>query len=126
MIGFVLRLIIVACGLALAEGLLPGVTIDDMITLIGTALLLGLVNAFIRPLLVIITLPVTVLTLGIFLLIINAAMVALVARLLDGFVIAGFWSALFTSFIVGFVSWVASAFIGDNGRFEVMVISRRH
>jgi putative membrane protein len=64
-------------------------------------------------------------TLGLFLFVVNAAMLGLTALLLPGFHVAGFWSALFGSIVVSFVSWLASAWIGPTGRFEVLVVERR-
>jgi len=79
----------------------------------------------VRPLLVVLTLPVTVLTLGFFLLIINTGMLALVAALFEGFSISGFWAALAGSVIVSLTGWVASYFIGPRGRVEVIVVRHR-
>jgi putative membrane protein len=125
MAGFLLRLLIIVTGLWLAAAVLPGVTIDGVGTFILAALLLGFVNAVIRPVAIILTLPLTLLTMGLFLLVINAGMFGLVARLLDGFSVAGFWSALFGSIIVSITSAWASWFIGANGRYEVLIIERR-
>jgi putative membrane protein len=119
--GFVLRLATVALGLWLASELVPGLEVRSGWTLIVSALLLGFVNAFVRPLAVILTLPLSLLTLGFFLLVINAGMLGLVALLLDGFSISGFWSALFGSIVISIVGWLASWFIGPRGRIEVMV-----
>ena len=119
--GFVLRLATVALGLWLASELVPGLEVRSGWTLIVSALLLGLVNAFVRPVAVILTLPLSILTLGFFLLVINAGMLGLVALLLDGFSISGFWSALFGSIVISIVGWLASWFIGPRGRIEVMV-----
>jgi putative membrane protein len=77
------------------------------------------VNAFVRPLILILTLPITVLTLGLFLLVINAGMIGLVAAMLQGLTINSFWTALGTSVVVGLTSWVASGFIGGKGRVEM-------
>ena len=125
MIGFLLRAAIVALGLWLATQIFSGIGFDAPNTLIAAALLLGVVNAVIRPLLLILTLPITVFTLGFFLLVINAAMLGLVALMLDGFRISGFWTAVGTSLIVSLTSWVASGAIGNNGRFEVYRSRRR-
>jgi len=125
MSGFVLRVLIVAAGLWLASHIVPGVEVRDVGTLLLAALVLGVVNAAIRPIAVVLTLPLTILTLGLFLLVINAAMVGFVAWLFDGFSVAGFWSALFASVVVSLTGWVASSFIGPRGRFEVIVIRRR-
>ena len=123
--GIIVRLIISAAGIAAASWVVPGVSITGPGTLVLAALLLGLVNAFIRPLAVIMTLPATILTLGLFLLVVNAAMFGLVAWLLEGFVVTGFWPALFGWLIVWFVSWLASAFIGPEGGFRIYVVERR-
>lgn len=122
--GFLLRFLICAVGLWLAEEILPGIGVDNAGSLVAAALLLGVINAFIRPVLVLLTLPITVVTLGLFLLVINAAMVALVAWILPGFHVAGFWSALFAALIIGITGWVATWFIGPRGRVEVMVVRR--
>jgi putative membrane protein len=125
MAGIIVRTLIIALGLALAELLLPGVDIEGTGTLFGAALLLGLVNAVVRPLVVLLTLPITLLTLGFFLLVINAAMFGLVAAMLDDFHVAGFFSALFGAMIVSLTSMLASWYVGPNGRYEVLIINRR-
>ena len=126
MTGFILRLLIVALGLWLASELVPGIEVKGVGTLLGAALLLGIVNAVVRPVLIILTLPATVLTLGLFLLVINAAMLGLVAWMFDDFTIAGFWPALFGSIVVSVTGWLASYFIGPRGRIEVIVVRDRH
>ena len=117
--GFLIRAALVALGLWLATQLFSGLTFSDPGTLIAAALLLGIVNAVIRPLVLLLTLPITVLTLGFFLLVVNAAMVGLVAWVLDGFHLLGFWTAVGTSLVVSFTSWIGSSAIGDSGRIEV-------
>jgi putative membrane protein len=125
MTGFIIRLLVVALGLWLASEWVPGIQVHGVWTLLGAALLLGIVNAVVRPLLVVLTFPVTIVTLGLFLLVINAAMLGLVAWMFDDFTIAGFWPALFGAMVVGVTGWLASAFIGPRGRIEVIVIRRR-
>jgi putative membrane protein len=124
MVGFLVRLAIVALGLWLAQAIVPGIEIAGTGTLIGAALLLGLVNALVRPLAVLLTLPLTVLTLGLFLLVVNAAMFGLVAALLDGFRVSGFFASLLGSIVVGLTGWMASWYVGPRGRIEVLVIER--
>jgi putative membrane protein len=125
MTGFLLRLLVAALGLWLAAALVPGIEVKGVGTLLGAALLLGIVNAVVRPLLIILTLPITVLTLGLFLLVINAAMLGLVAWMFDDFAIAGFGSALLGAMVVGLTGWLASYFIGPRGRIEIIVVRRR-
>jgi putative membrane protein len=124
--GFILRVVTVAIGLWVASELVPGISVDMGWTLVAAALLLGIVNATVRPVLVILTLPISILTLGLFLLVINAAMLGLVALVLDGFRIAGFWSAVGGAIIVSLVSWIASSLIGPRGRVEVISVTRRY
>ena len=123
--GILIRMAITALGLWLASHLVSGVSIEGPLTFVLAALLLGVVNAVVRPIAFILTLPITLLSLGLFLLVINAGMVALVAWLLDGFHIAGFWSALFTSIVVGLTGWIGNAFVGEKGRYELAVVKRR-
>jgi putative membrane protein len=122
--GFLLRLLITALGLWLADTWLDGVQINGTMTLLVAALLLGFVNAVVRPLIVILTLPITLITLGLFLLVVNAAMLGLVAALLPGFTIAGLFSGIAAWLIVSLTSWLAAQFIGPRGRYEVLVVQR--
>jgi putative membrane protein len=123
-VGFAIRLGIVALGLWLAHRIVPGIQIEGTGTLVAAALLLGIVNAFVRPLAILLTLPLTVLTLGLFLWVVNAAMFGLVAALLADFRVAGFGSALLGSLVVGLTSWLASWYVGPRGRVEVLVVRR--
>jgi len=88
------------------------------------ALLLGLVNAVVRPVVLLLTLPLTILTLGLFLLVVNALMLQIVAWLFDPLRFSGFGSTLLAAIVVSLVSWVASSWIGPKGTLEVMVMSR--
>ncbi len=123
--GFLLRMAIAALGLWLASRIVPGMRIEGGGTLVAAALLLGFANAVVRPVLVVLTLPISVVTLGLFLLVINAAMLWLVAGLLQGFELSGFGAALVGSIVVGLTGWVASWTVGPSGRFEIMVVRRR-
>jgi putative membrane protein len=119
--GFILRLLVVAIGLWAASELVPGIHVHGAWTFLGAAFMLGIVNAVVRPLAILLTLPATVLTLGVFLLVINAGMLALVAWMFDNFTIDGFWAALFGSIVVSITGWLGSYFIGPRGRVEVIV-----
>lgn len=109
---FCLRSAFAALGLWIATGMLEGLHFDDAQTLVMAALLLGVINAVVRPMVLIFTLPITVVTLGLFLLVVNAAMLSLVAYLLDGFTIDAFFTALLASLIVSICSAIASALVG--------------
>lgn len=122
--GFFVRTLITALGLWLANAMIPGIDIAMPGTLILAALLMGLVNALVRPIAILLTLPITIVTLGLFLLVINAAMFGLVAAMLDGFHVSGFFAALLGWLIVSVTAMVTSWFIGGNGRYEVLIIDR--
>src|SRR5450755_4091591 len=124
MLGFLVRAALVALGLWLASVWVAGVYIDSPSTLILAGLLLGIVNSIVRPIAIVLTLPMTILTLGLFLLVINAGMVAMVAWMLPGMHIAGFWSAFWTAMVVSLVSVVGSWFVGPKGKFELAVRRR--
>jgi putative membrane protein len=125
MLGFLIRLAIGAAGLWLASRFVPGMSIVGTQTLLLAAFLLGLANAIVRPIAVMLTLPITIVTLGLFLFVVNAGMLALVASVLDGFRLEGFGSALMGSIVVSLTGWIASWTIGPSGRVEVMVVKRR-
>jgi putative membrane protein len=116
--GFFFRLVITGLGLWVAETIVPGVQIDGWGNLVVAALLLGFVNAVIRPIILILTLPLTVFTLGLFILVVNGISVALVAWLMPGFTLSGLWAAILASIVVGLTGWFASAFVGASGRIE--------
>ena len=122
--GFVLRTLVTMLGLFLASELVPGVYVSGTGTFILAAVLLGLVNGFVRPIAVLMTLPLTLVTLGLFLFVINAGMFGLVAAMLDGFGVSGFWSALFGALVVGITSTIASWYIGPDGHVEVYVVRK--
>lgn len=116
--GFFTRLVITALGLWLAQAIIPGVRISGLGTVLLAALLLGLVNALVRPVLFILTLPLTVVTLGLFLLVLNGISLALVAWLLPGFSVSGLWAATLGALVVTITSWFANGFVGGSGRLE--------
>jgi putative membrane protein len=124
MAGIIVRTLIAMLGLFLASTLIPGVQIIGTGTFILAALLLGLANGFVRPIAFVLTLPLTIISLGLFLLVLNAAMFALVAAFLDNFTVAGFWPAIFGALIVGLTSTVASWYIGPKGQVEIFVVRR--
>ena len=124
--SFLIRAVVVAIGLWLASQIVPGVEFRSTGALIAAALLLGIINAFVRPILILLTLPITLLTLGLFLLVINGLMIELVSWFLqESFVVTGFWPAFFAAIVVGLTSWVMSGWIGgpqNKGRIDVITI----
>ena len=124
MMGFLIRGLITALGLWIASALLSGVHSNGFLSLVGAGLLLGIVNAIVRPIIVLLTLPITIFTLGLFLLVVNALMVLLVSKMMHGFSVDSFWWAMATAVIVTIVGWGANAFIGPRG-FERYTGGRR-
>ena len=116
--GFVFRLIITALGLWAAATIVPGVQITGVGNLVVAALLLGVVNAVIRPILLVLTLPLTVVTLGLFIFVVNGVSLALVAWIMPGFTLSGFGAAILGSIVVGVTGWFGSMFVGSAGRLE--------
>ena len=110
-IRFILRALVAAFGLWLASKLVHGISVRDLTTLLLAAVVLGLVNAIIRPIVFLLTLPLTLITFGLFLLVINAGMLWLTSLFLHGFTVHGFIAALLGSIIVSLVSWIGSWFI---------------
>lgn len=106
-----LRWLVLALGVMIATKLIPGIRCDDGVTLLCVVVLLSLFNAILRPLLVLFTLPFIIVTMGLGVLVINALLFLLVGHLVEGFVVAGFWSAVGGSLVVSVTNWFASAFI---------------
>lgn len=124
MLGIILRTLITGLGIWLATYIVPGVSGSSAGALIWAAIALGLINAFVRPVLLLLTLPFTILTLGLFLLVLNAGMLNLAGWFVDGFEVLGFWSAVFGALVVSLFSGLCAQFIGSRGRYELMVIRR--
>lgn len=118
---FLVRALIAAIGLWAADGLIDGINFDSGAWLLVSALVLGVLNAIVRPLAVILTLPITVITLGLFLLVLNAGMLALAGWMLPGFHVAGFWPAFWGAIVVSVVSGIGSWLFGPTGRVEVII-----
>jgi putative membrane protein len=112
MIRFLIHVVVVALGLWLSWKFVPGIGFNSLQTLVIAALLLGVANAIVRPILVILTFPLTVITLGLWLIVINAAMIGLVAYFLNGFRVRDFIAAFLCWLVVTVVSWVAGWFTG--------------
>jgi len=117
MFGFFLRWSMNLLALVIAGSVIPGIRIQSIEMGIIAAGILGIVNAVIRPVVLILTLPINLLTLGLFTLVINAALLKLVSDLVPGFVIESFRAAFLGALLVSLISWVLNMFIGGSGRF---------
>lgn len=121
--GFLIRVLVNGVAIYLVAQIVPGITVDGVLTAVGAGLVLGLINAIVRPILIVLTLPVTLLTLGLFLFVLNAFCLWLTSQLVRGFEVHGLWAALFGALLVSVVSWLLSAFVSDRG--HLVVITRR-
>jgi len=113
---FLVRAVFAALGLWVASAIVPGVRVSDTGSLVLAAILLGVVNALVRPVVVILTLPLTVITLGLFLLVVNAAMIGLVAMLLSGFSVNGLIPGILAAIVTGIASWIGGMALRDDRR----------
>ena len=118
--GLILRFLFGVAGLWIAAHVVHGISYRDTISLLEAALLLGVINAVVRPILVVLTFPITLLTLGLFLLVLNAFCLWLVSAFVPGFHVLGFWSAFWGALLVSVVSWILTALISDSGRIKVI------
>jgi putative membrane protein len=113
---FLLRLLLNGVAVFLAAQLIPGIGIASPGAALVAGIVLGLVNAVIRPVLILLTLPATVLTLGLFIFVVNAICLALAAWFVPGFTISGFWAALFGALVISVISWLLSVILIDKDR----------
>ncbi len=121
MTAFLIRWVVTTIAVFAAEKLIPGIRCDTTGALLGASLLLGIVNAFIRPVLLLLSLPFIIVTMGLFIFVVNALLLMLVAALIPAFHVDGFWSAFFGAIIIGIVSWILSSFFRtSDGRIHAI------
>ncbi len=123
--GIAIRWLTLTLAILLAAYLLDGIRISGFGAALAAAAMLGILNAFFRPIALILTLPINILTLGLFTFVINAVMLKMASGVVGGFEVAGFWSAVFGSLVISLVSWLLSTFIGDSGRVDVINLRPR-
>jgi putative membrane protein len=121
--GFLARVLVNALAIYLAAAIVPGIEIGGVGAALLAGLVFGLINAVVRPVLLILTLPLTLLTLGLFIFVLNALCFWLTAALVRGFDVHGFWPAFWGALLVSVVSWVLTSFLSDRGK--VVVITRQ-
>lgn len=112
--GLAIRWILNALALLLTAGILPGIELNGIIAALMTAFVLGVVNAVIRPIVLLFTLPLNILSLGLFTLVVNASMMMIAASAVNGFEVTGFWSAFFGAILLTIISWVISTVVLDH------------
>jgi putative membrane protein len=123
--GIALRWLTLTGAILLASYLLDGIRVSGFFSALGAAAILGILNAFFRPVALILTLPINVLSLGLFTFIINAVMLKMASGVISGFEVQGFWTAVFGSFLISLVSWALSIFISESGQVHVIDLKHR-
>lgn len=124
--GFLIRLFLNALALVIVSAIIPGIEVRGVLPALAAAFFLGVVNAFIRPVILILTLPLTIITLGLFIPLLNAALLKLVSLMIQGFEVHGFWSAVFGAILISLISGVLNLLINDRGRVEIIVHRHRN
>jgi len=123
--GLMVRWITVTCAIAVAAYLLDGIRVSGFLSAFLAAAMLGFLNAFFRPLLLILTLPINILSLGFFTFVINAAMLKMASSLIPGFYVHGFWTAVFGALIISIVSFSVTMLISEKGDIHTIELHRR-
>jgi putative membrane protein len=121
--GFLIRIVVNALAIWLATEIVPGIEARSATTVLAAALVLGVINAIVRPILLVLTLPLTLVTLGLFLFVLNALCLWLTSAIVPGLDVRGFWPAFWGALLVSALSWTVNGFVSDRGR--VVVITDR-
>jgi putative membrane protein len=123
--GIALRWLTLTGAILMASYMLDGIRVSGFFSALGAAAILGILNAFFRPIALILTLPINILTLGLFTFVINAVMLKMASGVITGFQVHGFWTAIFGALIVSLVSWALNSFISEKGHVEYINLRRR-
>jgi putative membrane protein len=124
-VGFLIRVFANALAILAAAYILPGIEVSGGLAVLAAGLVLALINAVVRPVLIFLTLPFTLVTLGLFLFVLNAFCLWLTSWLVKGFEVHGFWPAVFGAMLVSVVSWLVNAFLNDRGQVVVITHHKR-
>jgi putative membrane protein len=122
--GILIRWLVLTVSILATSYLLDGIHVNGFLSAFFAAAILGILNAVFRPILFILTLPINILSLGLFTFVLNAFLLMMVAGVISGFGIAGFWSAVFGSLLISLISWLLTSFINEQGRFETINFKR--
>jgi len=122
--GLVVRWLVSALALYLTSTIVRGIQIDSIAALLFAAITIGVLNAVVRPVILLLTLPLNVLTLGLFTLVVNAGMLWLASKVVVGFAVNGFWAALGGWLLMSFFTFLINLLIGETGRIEVVAVRR--
>ncbi|WP_028575219.1 phage holin family protein [Desulfonatronovibrio hydrogenovorans] len=123
--GLLIRWLILTAAILICAYVIDGIHVSGFFSAFVAAAFLGILNALLRPVLILLTLPINILTLGLFTFVINAVLLLMVSGVVTGLEIRGFWSALGGALIIGLISWLTLAFISDRGRIEYIELKKR-
>lgn len=123
--GLLVRWLLLTISIIVTSYLVDGIHVTSFFSAFFAAAVLGILNALFRPLLIVITLPINILTLGLFTFVINALLLKMVSGVVPGFYVYGFWSAVFGSLIISLVSWLLSSFVNGRGRIAYIELKKR-
>jgi putative membrane protein len=122
--GLLFRWLISAVSLLIVSYIVPGIEVQGFFYALIAAVFLGVLNAIVRPVLIILTLPLTILTLGLFLFVVNGIMLMLVSLVLKGFHVNGFWPAVLGALLLSVINWFSNSYINSKGRIESIDMHR--
>jgi putative membrane protein len=125
MTGVFIRWLTLAAAIILTAFLLDGIQIDGIVSAFWVAAILGILNAFLRPIALLLTLPINILTLGLFTFVINALMLKIASAVIPGLDVDGFWTAIIGSLLISLISWLLSAFINERGAFTYIDLEHK-
>ncbi|MFP4393562.1 MAG: phage holin family protein [Desulfohalobiaceae bacterium] len=123
--GIIIRWLVLTLGILVCAYLIEGIQLSGFFSALGAAVFLGILNALFRPILILVTLPINILTLGLFTFVINAVLLLMVSGVVSGLEVHSFWSALGGAVIISLLSWLLSAFVGDRGSVEYIDLKKR-
>jgi putative membrane protein len=123
--GIALRWLSLTVAILLASFLLEGIRVGGFFSALGAAARLGILNAFFRPIALILTLPLNIVTFGLFTFVINAIMLKMASGLVESFEVHGFWTAVFGALIISVISFALNSLISEDGRIEVIDLKHR-
>ena len=123
--GILVRWLVLTAAIIVASYALNGIQVRGFFSAFFAAAILGVLNAFFRPILIILTLPINILTLGLFTFVINALLLKMASGVISGFDVQGFWAAVFGSVIISVISWALNSFISPRGRMEYIDLKKK-
>jgi putative membrane protein len=123
--GLFIRWLILTAAIMFASYVIEGIVVKGFFSALLAAAVLGILNAFFRPILIVLTLPINILSLGLFTFIINAMLLKMASGVISGFEVYGFWSAVLGSLLISVVSWILSSFVNERGRVQYIDLKKK-